>query len=188
MTRFARYGQGQKPVHDSTKWSNFKSGWKQQNATNIEQHCSNKEEADKTSPLKGVKNDSNFKVTKKNRSQKKFGDVIGKRDFNKLECHNCHKIGHKVADCPEPSDGKQQEVQCYNCKGKGHKAFQCPKGPSDRRNKTNNKFNRSKKIDWKTQRSDHRRLKRQEDSFNKLVMICSFLILSDLGHLFQFLI
>lgn len=179
MTRFARFGKRNKLAHDATDWKEMKNaGETGQSVEDTGQERTEKYDTSgpSKSPLKGVQNDKVFKNSahknnkgKLSKGQKKFPNKGGKKDFTQLECYNCHKKGHKVSECPEPSDGKQLEVECYNCKQKGHKAFKCPQGQQKVPKKHNfMKFDKKKKEEWKTKRSEQRRQKRQSEAQAKL--------------------
>ncbi|XP_045156587.2 zinc finger CCHC domain-containing protein 9-like [Mercenaria mercenaria] len=179
MTRFARYGQNNKRTHDATQWTEMKAGEKATQSAGENETAKNDNDNSKAnspkSPLKGVKNNEAFKKPKHKNVKGKFSKGPSKhfsgskRNPSDFECYNCHKKGHKVSDCPEPGDGKQLEVQCYNCKQKGHKAFKCPKAQQKGPKKRNfMKFDKKKKEDWKAQRSEHRRQKRQDGAQAKL--------------------
>lgn len=102
--------------------------------TGNEENDTSKQDASGKSPLRGVmkgkvhkkskdKNDTGI-ITKGQKKNSKFTKGQ-KRDPSDMECYNCHKKGHRVSECTEPSDGKQ-EIECRKCKKKGHKAFKCP--------------------------------------------------------------
>ncbi|XP_052278950.1 uncharacterized protein LOC127877298 isoform X2 [Dreissena polymorpha] len=180
MTRFARFGERTKKPEDASSWADLKRGSsKPDEAPKGEQKPSSESiDLNKSSILNGVKKDKQFKSgnnAKKSKVLKKgkFGKK-GPVDYSSMDCYNCKQKGHKASECSAPSDGKQAEFQCYNCKEKGHKSFNCPK-PNRREMKNQRdrgtkgafpKFNKSD-PNWKEQRSELRRLKRQKDTENK---------------------
>ncbi|KAL4227292.1 Zinc finger CCHC domain-containing protein 9 [Mactra antiquata] len=190
MTRFAKYGQGKRPAHEGTKWSDMQAGG-DQNKTGDNQSKSGEmnqqnDVTDSTdSPLGHVISPTKFKPDKPG---KKFrAKRPGKKGVANNLCYNCHEEGHMVKDCPKPPDEFSREIQCFNCKEKGHKSFNCPKGTTGKRPSTkfskkfqkrnderqdNGETNRSKKF-WtnaqsKEERSEQRRLKRIDDRFRQM--------------------
>ena len=207
MTRFARFGERTKKAEDATAWTELSGGSRPADSTQqpAGDCAKTKKSKDKKSKLKGTIKDKNFKAEKEKKfsknSMKKIQktDVLKRKPFDpsSMQCYNCKETGHKASDCTKPSDGKNMEFECYNCKEKGHKAFQCPK-PNKRDKKTFHKGDKkNKKIkmpfdksdkDWKEKRSEHRRLKRQNEAEAKMVRHkCSFSFGSRSAFLHKFM-
>lgn len=197
----AKFAQRNKKVQEASSWSELKSDGEKTDAqipaaqNKVENEIKDTSKTNTDQSLRKIKDKKQFKPEKQKHS-KKFENKHGKgpryksnvfsvkkTNISEIECYNCKQKGHKASDCPEPSDGKRQEFQCYNCKEMGHKAFQCPKGANESRSKHQmNKFNKKGKKefkrfdktskDWKEQRSEMRRVKRQEDVQNKKVRSC----------------